>query len=129
MSEPYSEQLARVRLMASGSPTWDLSPNDLAALNAVLQHLDMRDAMIKVMRQVAGDVPRESLELLVRLGYEMECFSGGRCAEMLETCLQDFRERGWVQSRIRDALVAAHERCRSDDRLKGDIEQILKDYE
>lgn len=38
MSEPetYSEQLERVKLMASGDPTWDLSENDIAALKAVL---------------------------------------------------------------------------------------------
>jgi hypothetical protein len=30
------EQLERVKLMAAGSPTWDLSDNDLAALSALL---------------------------------------------------------------------------------------------
>lgn len=36
----FPDQLSRVRLMASGDPTWDLSPNDLAALTAVLERLD-----------------------------------------------------------------------------------------
>jgi hypothetical protein len=38
--EPFDEQLSRVRLMASGAPTWDLSENDLAALQAVLEDRD-----------------------------------------------------------------------------------------
>ncbi len=37
--ETYEEQLSRVQLMASGDPTWDLSENDMAALNAVLDRL------------------------------------------------------------------------------------------
>jgi len=34
--ETFSEQWTRVNQMASGNPTWDLSENDLVALNAVL---------------------------------------------------------------------------------------------
>lgn len=40
MSEAYRDQVRRVQQMASGSPTWDLSDNDTAALTAVLEHLD-----------------------------------------------------------------------------------------
>ena len=36
MSESFKEQLSRVQMMADGSPTWDLSDNDTAALEAVL---------------------------------------------------------------------------------------------
>ena len=36
MSESFDDQLSRIELMASGDPTWDLSPNDCGALNAVL---------------------------------------------------------------------------------------------
>lgn len=36
MSETHAEQIARVEMMAEGQDTWDLSPNDLDALNAVL---------------------------------------------------------------------------------------------
>lgn len=39
MSESFDEQVSRVRLMASGEPTWDLSDNDRAALQAVLDAL------------------------------------------------------------------------------------------
>lgn len=35
--ETFEEQLERVEGMASGSPTWDLSRNDLAALSALLE--------------------------------------------------------------------------------------------
>lgn len=70
-----------------------------------------------------------TLELLVRLGYEMECLSTARCAELLGESVQAFRERGWVQSRIRDALAAALPRVAAGDSLEYDIEQILKDFE
>ncbi len=55
-NEEWQEQWERVVLMASGSQTWDLSPNDLAALSAVVSEikrlwgletaiLDYRDAV------------------------------------------------------------------------------------
>jgi hypothetical protein len=40
MTESPDKMLARVRQMAGGSPTWDLSPNDLAALRHVLSIID-----------------------------------------------------------------------------------------
>lgn len=40
MSETYKEQYERVRLMASGDETWDLSDSDTSALTAVLARLD-----------------------------------------------------------------------------------------
>ena len=39
MSESSEEKLNRVRLMASGDPTWDLSPNDVEALRYLLTEL------------------------------------------------------------------------------------------
>lgn len=42
MSESFEDQLSRVKLMASGEPTWDLSPNDCAALSAVLANFSLR---------------------------------------------------------------------------------------
>lgn len=52
MSENYKEMMARVRAMASGDPTWDLSENDLAALRHVLHMHDAHKA-------VAGDYVRD----------------------------------------------------------------------
>lgn len=75
------------------------------------------------------DAPRKTLELLVRLGYEMECLSGSRCAELLGENLVQFRERGWVQSRIADALRESEKRAGDVDSLRNDINQILKDFE
>lgn len=40
MPESFEDQLSRVRLMSEGDPTWDLSPNDQAALKAVLAKLE-----------------------------------------------------------------------------------------
>jgi hypothetical protein len=36
MPESFENQLSRVEGMASGDPTWDLSPNDQAALKSLL---------------------------------------------------------------------------------------------
>ena len=36
MTESFEDQLSRINMMASGNLTWDLSPNDQAALRAVL---------------------------------------------------------------------------------------------
>lgn len=44
--EAYIEQLERLRLMASGDPTWDLSDNDRAALSSVLGRLDECERLI-----------------------------------------------------------------------------------
>lgn len=38
--EDWDESLSRVRMMAEGDPKWDLSPNDRAALQAVLDRVD-----------------------------------------------------------------------------------------
>ena len=128
MPESFPDQLSRVRLMASGdSGTWDLSPNDLAALTAVLSKLDITLLLNAEMKRV--DAPRLTLELLVRLGFEMECLSISRCAELLGEDVVTFRERGWVQSRIRDALTEADLQLNSAVGLSDDICQILKDFE
>lgn len=38
--ESFADQISRVRGMAAGGETWDLSDNDRAALNTVLEVLD-----------------------------------------------------------------------------------------
>lgn len=78
------------------------------------------------------DAPRKTLELLVRLGYEMECLSGSRCAELLGENLVQFRERGWVQSRIADAMADARGCVSSGEKnihLADELDKILKDFE
>ena len=50
--ESYEDQLLRVRLMAGGeSDTWDLSPNDIRAISAVLEHLAVAEARVAVLQQ------------------------------------------------------------------------------
>ncbi len=49
MPEPFDSQLSRVRQMADGDPQWDLSPNDQAALRAVLDELDRLNGIIDRM--------------------------------------------------------------------------------
>ena len=36
--ESFADQIARLELMASGDPTWDLSDNDKAAIRALLEN-------------------------------------------------------------------------------------------
>jgi hypothetical protein len=46
MSESFKDQLSRVQMMADGSPTWDLSDNDTAALTALLKsHEEILEAL------------------------------------------------------------------------------------
>ncbi len=40
MTGLYQKQLARVCLMTTCNPTWDLSTNDISAIKAVLARLD-----------------------------------------------------------------------------------------
>ena len=40
MPEDFDAQLSRIRLMAEGDPTWDLSPDDTAALAELLSRWD-----------------------------------------------------------------------------------------
>jgi len=68
VSEAFDDQLSRVRLMAKGDPTWDLSPNDCKALTAVLAKL------------AASEASRERLAEQVR--YWAYCTDVG----MRETC-------------------------------------------
>lgn len=73
LSESYEEQLSRVRLMASGSETWDLSENDTTALRAVLDRLDSaeklreeRDEMLGCLRLVQYEVLSSHAEMHTR---------------------------------------------------------------
>jgi hypothetical protein len=86
-----------------------------------------KELLYNELRRV--NVQGQTLQALVRLGYEMEVFSSGRCAELLGESVQAFRERGWMQSRIRDALVAAEKQVSDADNLKTDINGILLDYQ
>jgi hypothetical protein len=50
MSEPFSEQVLRVRLMTTTPDAWDLSPNDIAALKAVLARCGQLESVASVAR-------------------------------------------------------------------------------
>lgn len=107
--------------------SWEQHPG----IQPTCQELQVQKLLNKELRNV--DAPRSTLELLVRLGYEMECLSVGRCAELLGEGLVEFRERGWVQSRIADCL----RECRrfvqdsvgANSAIDEDITAILKDFE
>ena len=45
MPESADEMLSRVKLMASGDPQWDLSPNDQAAITYVLKKVEDLEAI------------------------------------------------------------------------------------
>jgi hypothetical protein len=57
MSESFDEQISRVRQMADGDPTWDLSQKDIAALKALLQDYDRQCRRI----QELDDAMRRSM--------------------------------------------------------------------
>lgn len=95
------------------------------------QQLHTQKLLNAELRKV--DAPRQTLELLVRLGYEMECLSGSRCAELLGEDIVTFRERGWVQSRIYDVLNETarfvRESVGANSWIEDQVNQIRKDFE
>lgn len=110
--------------------TSDASHNVLEAAGWLVSDLREKLATQKLLNAELRRVeaPRLTLELLVRLGYEMECLSTSRCAELLGESVQEFRERGWVQSRIRDALSECTETL-PGRAVTTVISQIIKDFE
>jgi len=61
MSEDFCEQLARVKMMVEDDgETWDLSPNDKAALSALLEshqlHFDRANALEAENRSQAAEI-------------------------------------------------------------------------
>jgi hypothetical protein len=81
MTETYVEQLERVRGMAAGEPTWDLSDNDTAALRAVLDRLGFLEAALKMI----ADTP--DADCFVSLG--MPTTMRGIARKALETAHAD----------------------------------------
>ena len=57
MSESFEDKLSRVEQMASGSETWDLSDNDIAALKAVLAD---RRGLYNRVQEVADDLTADA---------------------------------------------------------------------
>lgn len=58
MPESYDDQLSRVRLMSQGDPTWDLSPNDVAALQAVSAKASMLPDAVMLIQRLCRRVDR-----------------------------------------------------------------------
>lgn len=98
-----------------------------SAYLSVLTSLETQKLLLAEMKKV--NAPRQTLELLVRLGFEMECLSTGRCCELLGENVVDFRERGWVQSRIYDCLVSGMNRVGEHTSYGKEVALILKDFE
>lgn len=44
----FADQLARLRMMAQEDPTWDLSPNDRAAITAVLARYEALNGIVRL---------------------------------------------------------------------------------
>ena len=59
MSESDADKMSRVRLMASGSATWDLSRNDIAALKFVLVSLDAAESALAAVVRERDDLQRD----------------------------------------------------------------------
>lgn len=58
------------------------------------------------------DASAETLETLVRLGYEMGQLSQSRCCELLQIRMEDFKARNYRQDRIINVMESARERLR-----------------
>ena len=53
MSEAFNDQISRLRMMVSDhGQTWDLSPNDEAAIHAVLAERDRMQAEIERLQDL-----------------------------------------------------------------------------
>lgn len=50
---PQAGQFSRVRLMATGDPTWDLNDDDVAAISAVLAN---HAALLAALKGLVGDI-------------------------------------------------------------------------
>ena len=59
--ESNKDKLSRVRQMSTGDPTWDLSPNDLAALKYVSDDNARLRAMIT---EIQGELYGQGFEIL-----------------------------------------------------------------
>lgn len=80
MSESFEDQLSRVQQMADGSPTWDLSKNDTAALTAVLVNFNRRADRIQELAERVTTLEGERAEVLEKLklalphiAHELSC--------------------------------------------------------
>lgn len=69
MSETFREQVERVIQMSDDSgETWDLSPNDQAALKAVLQRMAVLDEQVQTLEAEIADA-REACPVVRRQDY------------------------------------------------------------
>jgi cell division septum initiation protein DivIVA len=80
MAESYEDQLARVRAMATGAGTWDLSDNDLAALRAVLSGLAATERERDSHRQRVHEL-KEQLDAALAATAEWERAYQGALAD------------------------------------------------
>lgn len=74
------DQLSRIEQMASGSPTWDLSPNDLAALRAILAE---RAEVVRILSEACNSASnpgahRLALKCLTAMGERVPERKEGR---------------------------------------------------
>ena len=106
--ESNEEKLSRVREMASGSETWDLSRNDLAALKYVLSLVDgaSRPAPVEV-RGVVTPPSEEEWAGVMRVDWEL-C-KHGRTWSGCKPCVTEHNAR---LAALRAKVEAERERTR-----------------
>lgn len=100
------DRLCRVELMATGSPTWDLSPNDLVALKAVLD--DRKEAWkevakLKAQLSAAPRLPPATTEDDAYLAAVKQCREIIELCGELPTDGEDFGES--VREKVSGMLV------------------------
>lgn len=84
MAESFEDQVSRVEQMASGSPTWDLSPNDIAALKAVLGEMTRLRELVS--RAVGGlRILGEFESRAFKEPHSLDCSLAGRVSKVFCT--------------------------------------------
>lgn len=109
MSESFEDQLSRVGQMASGSPTWDLSPNDIAALKAVLVNFNRRADEISRLKSLVNRAVG-GLKHLGEFGrrdepHSLDCTLAGRVSKVFgtgmtratELCVEFGQDPAWME--------------------------------
>lgn len=114
MSESMAEQIERVRGMAAGDETWDLSPNDISALKTVMESRDAAEKAVLYFAQRMGEDPNVGYYC----GYGTEVFARtaqavasltGKPLEEVEKALKEDRQPSYRRQepevlRLRDQI-------------------------
>lgn len=102
--ENYEDKRARLDMMAKGDPTWDLSPNDVAAVRTILERHDALKSQLAKARALIAAFRAERRALLEWMDGNAESWG---------------RAEGAVNQAIGSAWRVAHDGIRDGDYRGG----------